>query len=147
MSLIKEFKEFIMKGNVIDLAIAVIIGGAFGKIVTSLVSDILMPPIGLILGKVDFKDLKFVIQSGKDSVMNGTQLITPAVSEVSLNYGAFLQNVFDFILIGLCIFLVLKAYQNFVKKKEETPAPPPSPTNEEKLLSEIRDILKEKKQN
>jgi large conductance mechanosensitive channel len=145
MSLIKEFKEFIMKGNVIDLAVAVIIGGAFGKVITSLVSDILMPPIGLLLGKVDFKELKVVIQSGKDAVMNGTQVITPAVSEVSLNYGAFAQNVFDFVIIGFCIFLVLKAYQKVVKQKEEAPAAPPEPTNEEKLLSEIRDILKEKK--
>ncbi len=145
MSLIKEFKEFIMKGNVIDLAIAVIIGGAFGKVVTSLVNDILMPPIGLLLGKVDFKELKVVIQSGKEAVMNGTQVISPAVSEVSLNYGAFVQNVFDFILIGFCIFLVLKAYQKVVKQKKEAPIPPPGPTNEEKLLSEIRDILKEKK--
>lgn len=145
MSLIKEFKEFIMKGNVIDLAVAVIIGGAFGKVVTSLVNDILMPPIGLILGKVDFKELKVVIQSGKEAVMNGTQVITPAISEVSLNYGAFIQNLFDFVLIGLCIFIVLKAYQKVIKKKEETPAPPPEPTNEEKLLTEIRDILKDRK--
>ena len=145
MSLIKEFKEFIMKGNVIDLAVAVIIGGAFGKVITSLVNDILMPPIGLLLGKVDFKELKVVIQSGKETVMNGTQVITPAVSEVSLNYGAFVQNVFDFVIIGFCIFIALKAYQKVVKQKEEAPAPPPGPSNEEKLLSEIRDILKEKK--
>lgn len=145
MSLIKEFKEFIMKGNVLDLAVAVIIGGAFGKIVTSLVNDIIMPPIGLLLGKVDFKDLKVVIQGGKDAVMNGTQVVTPAVQEVSLNYGMFLQNTFDFILIGFCIFLVLKAYQKVAKKKEEQPAASPEPSNEEKLLAEIRDILKEKK--
>ncbi len=145
MSLIKEFREFIMKGNVLDLAIAVIIGGAFGKIVTSLVSDIIMPPIGLILGKVDFKQLKLVIQSGKEAVLNGTQVVTPAVAEVSLNYGAFLQNIIDFVLIGFCIFMVLKAYQKVVKKKQEEPVPAPGPTNEELLLSEIRDILKDKK--
>lgn len=144
MSLIKEFKEFIMKGNVLDLAVAVIIGGAFGKIVTSLVNDILMPPIGILLGKVDFKQLKIIIQSGKDAVMNGTQVVSPAVSEVSLNYGAFLQNTIDFILIGFCIFTVLKAYQKVTKKKEETPAAPPEPSNEEKLLTEIRDLLKDK---
>ena len=142
MSLIKEFREFIMKGNVLDLAIAVIIGGAFGKIVTSLVNDILMPPIGLLLGKVDFKQLKIVIQSGKDAIMNGTQVVSPAVSEVSLNYGAFVQNTIDFILIGFCIFIVLKAYQKVTKKKEETPAAPPEPSNEEILLAEIRDLLK-----
>ena len=145
MSFIKEFREFIMKGNVLDLAIAVIIGGAFGKIVTSLVNDIIMPPIGLILGNVDFKQLKIVLQSGKDAVMNGTQVVSPAVAEVSLNYGAFLQNVIDFVLIGFCIFVVLKAYQKVVKKKEEEPAPVPGPTKEEVLLTEIRDILKDKK--
>jgi large conductance mechanosensitive channel len=142
MSLIKEFKEFIMKGNVLDLAIAVIIGGAFGKIVTSLVNDIIMPPIGLLLGRVDFKQLKLVIQSGKEAIMNGTQIVSPAVAEVSLNYGAFIQSTIDFVLIGFCIFMVLKAYQKVSKKKEEAPAPPPEPTNEEILLTEIRDILK-----
>jgi large conductance mechanosensitive channel len=143
MSLLKEFKEFIMKGNVLDLAVAVIIGGAFGKIITSLVNDIIMPPIGLILGKVDFKELKLVIQSGREAVMQGTTVVTPAVNEVAISYGMFIQNTFDFILIGLCIFLVLKAYNNIVKKKEEAPAPP-APTAEEKLLAEIRDILKSK---
>ncbi|MCX6158067.1 MAG: large-conductance mechanosensitive channel protein MscL [Ignavibacteriae bacterium] len=146
MSLIKEFREFIMKGNVLDLAVAVIIGGAFGKIVTSLVNDILMPPIGILLGRVDFKQLKFVIQSSKEAVMNGTQVVSPAVTEVSLNYGAFLQNTIDFILIGFCIFIVLKAYQKVTRKKEETPAPPSEPSNEEKLLTEIRDLLKDKNQ-
>ena len=145
MSLIKEFREFIMKGNVLDLAIAVIIGGAFGKVITSLVNDIIMPPIGLLLGKVDFKQLKFVIQGGKEAVLNGTQVVTPAITEVSLNYGAFVQNIIDFVLIGFCIFIVLKAYQKVIKKKEEAPAPAPVPTNEEVLLTEIRDILKDKK--
>lgn len=133
-----------MKGNVLDLAIAVIIGGAFGKIVTSLVSDLIMPPIGLLLGKVDFKQLKLVIQSGKEAVLSGTQVVSPAVAEVSLNYGAFIQNVIDFVLIGFCIFIVLKAYQKVSKKPDEKPAPPPEPSNEEKLLTEIRDILKTK---
>lgn len=142
MSIIKEFKEFIMKGNIIDLAVAVIIGGAFGKVITSFVNDILMPPIGLLLGKVDFKELKVVLQGGKEAVVNGTQIVTPAVAEVSLNYGAFVQNIFDFLIIGFCIFLALKAYQKTSKQKEEAPAPPPEPTNEEKLLTEIRDILK-----
>jgi len=134
-----------MKGNVLDLAIAVIIGGAFGKVVTSLVNDLIMPPIGFILGRVDFKQLKIVLQNGKEAVMNGTQVVTPAIGEVSLNYGAFLQNVIDFVLIGFCIFMVLKAYQRVVKKKQEEPAPVPGPTNEEIILTEIRDILKDKK--
>ena len=143
MGLFKEFKAFIMKGNVLDLAVAVIIGAAFGKVVTSLVNDIIMPPLGLILGKVDFKELKIVIQGGKEAVMNGAQVVTPAVSEVALNYGMFLQNIFDFVLIGFCIFLVLKAYQRVVPSKEEAPKVP-EPSNEEKLLAEIRDILKSK---
>jgi large conductance mechanosensitive channel len=133
MGIIKEFKEFAMKGSVIDLATAVIIGGAFGKIVTSIVSDILMPPIGLLLGNVDFKDLKWVI---RDAV--GTN---PAVS---LNYGMFIQNVIDFIIIAFCIFLVVKIYQKAMRKKEEKPAPPAEPSNQEKLLTEIRDLLKNK---
>ena len=141
MSLIKEFKEFIMKGNVIDLAVAVIIGGAFGKVITSLVNDIIMPPIGLLLGNVDFKQLKLVMQHGRDAVVNGA----PAVAEVSLNYGAFLQNVIDFLIIGFCIFIALKAYQKIQRKKVEEPAPPPAPTNEEVLLGEIRDLLKTQK--
>lgn len=145
MSLIKEFREFIMKGNVLDLAIAVIIGGAFGKVITSLVNDIIMPPIGLLLGNVDFKQLKLVMQGGKEAVLNGTQVVTPAIAEVSINYGAFVQNIIDFVIIGFCIFMVLKAYQNISKKKEDAPAPAPVPTNEEVLLTEIRDILKDKK--
>lgn len=144
MSLLKEFREFIMKGNVLDLAIAVIIGGAFGKIVTSLVNDIIMPPIGLLLGKVDFKQLKFVLQGGKEAIMNGTQIMSPAVSEVSLNYGSFIQSTIDFILIGFCIFIALKAFQKVIQKKDEIPAAPPKPTNEELLLTEIRDLLKSK---
>lgn len=143
MGLLKEFKEFIMKGNVLDLAVAVIIGGAFGTVITSLVNDVIMPPIGLLLGSVDFKELKIVLQGGKEAVMNGAQIITPAVAEVSINYGMFVQTVFNFVIIGFCIFMVLKAYQKVVRKKEEAPAPP-EPTNEEKLLAEIRDILKNK---
>jgi len=143
MGFIKEFKAFIMKGNVLDLAIAVIIGTGFGKIVSSFVNDIIMPPIGIILGKVDFKNLKFVLQSGKEAVMNGTAVVTPAISEVSINYGMFIQTTFDFVLIAFCIFLVLKAYRKVIVKKAEEPALP-APTNEEKLLTEIRDLLKNK---
>lgn len=144
MGFIKEFKEFAMKGNVLDLAIAVIIGSAFGKIVSSIVSDIIMPPIGLLLGKVDFKELKIVLQKGSEAISDGAKVITPAVQEVSINYGIFAQTIFDFILIALSIFIVLKAYQKFQKKKEEAPKHPPEPSNEEKLLTEIRDILKNK---
>ncbi len=142
MGLLKEFKEFAMKGNVLDLAIAVIIGGAFGKIVSSMVNDILMPPLGLILGKVDFKQLKIVIQKGSEAVMEGSKIITPAVQEVSLNYGAFLQTVIDFTIIAFFIFMVIKGFGKMQKKKEEIPPPPAEPAPEVKLLTEIRDLLK-----
>ncbi len=131
MGFIKEFKDFAMKGNVIDLATAVIIGGAFGKIISSMVSDILMPPIGLLLGNVDFKDLKFIMREAAGSA--------PAVT---LNYGMFIQNVIDFIIIAFCIFIVVKGYQRASRKKEEAPKAAPEPSNEEKLLTEIRDLLK-----
>lgn len=131
MGILKDFKDFAMKGNVIDLATAVIIGGAFGKIITSLVNDILMPPLGLLLGNVDFKDLKLVL---KDAVGD-----LPAVT---WNYGMFIQNIIDFLIIAFCIFLIVKAYQKASRKKEEAPAPPAGPSNEEKLLTEIRDLLK-----
>lgn len=125
-----------MKGNVIDLATAVIIGGAFGKIVSSLVNDILMPPIGVLLGNVNFRDLKFVIQEAAGDK-----------AAVTLNYGLFMQSVIDFVIIAFSIFMVIKAYKRMERKKEEAPAPaaPPAPSNEEKLLTEIRDLLKERK--
>ncbi|MBN1820860.1 MAG: large-conductance mechanosensitive channel protein MscL [Prolixibacteraceae bacterium] len=133
MGMLKEFKGFIMKGNVLDLAVAVIIGAAFGKIITSFVNDILMPPIGLLLGNVDFSDLSVVL---KEAVGE-----TPAVT---LKYGVFINTVIDFLIIGFAIFLVLKAYNKTQKKKEEAPKAPPAPSKEEVLLTEIRDILKEK---
>lgn len=128
--MLKEFKEFAFKGNVIDLAVGVIIGGAFGKIVTSLVSDLLMPAIGLLLGKVNFTDLKYVI--------------TPAsgdIAEVAIRYGAFLQSIVDFLIIAASIFLFVKV---FTRKKKEIEAAPPAPSNEAVLLEEIRDLLKSK---
>lgn len=134
MGFIKEFKEFAMRGNVVDLAVAVIIGGAFGKIVTSFVNDILMPPIGLLLGNVDFKDLKLIMQAA-----------TETTAAVTWNYGSFIQNIIDFIIIAFSIFLMIKAMTRVQRKKAEEPAPepaPPEPTNEEKLLTEIRDLLK-----
>lgn len=144
MSFVKDFKAFVMRGNVVDLAVAVIIGGAFGKIVTSFVNDILMPPIGLLLGGMDFKNLKLLMKPAKEAVMQGDQVITPAVAEVTWNYGMFIQNVIDFLIIAFAIFLMIRALTKLQKKQEEPPAPPapPEPTNEEKLLTEIRDLLK-----
>ncbi|TAH27705.1 MAG: large-conductance mechanosensitive channel protein MscL [Cytophagales bacterium] len=145
MGLIKEFKEFAMKGNVVDLAVGVIIGGAFGKIVTSMVNDIIMPPIGILLGSVDFKELKIVVQQAKETeIMKGVELVKVKVPEVTVNYGLFIQNIFEFIIIAFCVFMVIKAMNQLSKKQvEDTPPPaPPEPSNEEKLLSEIRDLLK-----
>src|ERR1700745_3507448 len=133
MAIIKEFKEFAMRGNVIDLAVGVIIGAAFGKIVTSIVNDIIMPPLGYITGGIDFKDLKFFIKHGDPA---------KKIADVTINYGNFINIVLEFIIIAFCIFMIVKAI-NSLKKKEEAPAPAadPVPTKEEVLLTEIRDLL------
>jgi large conductance mechanosensitive channel len=135
MSIISEFKQFAVKGNVIDLAVGVIIGAAFGRIVTSLVNDIVMPPIGLATGGIDFKDLKFVLS---EPVMQGGKVIAEGAS---INYGNFIQTLVDFLIIALCIFSVVKAI-NTMKRKEEAAPATPTPTKEELLLTEIRDLLK-----
>lgn len=129
--MLKEFKSFIMKGNILDLAVAVIIGAAFKSIVTSFVKDIIMPPIGMALGGVDFRDLKYTLQEA-----------TEGIDAVTINYGLFTQTVIDFIIIAFVIFMVIKGYNTMQKKKEEAPAAPPAPSNEEVLLGEIRDLLK-----
>ena len=137
--MLKEFKDFAMKGNVLDMAIGVIIGGAFGKIVSSLVSDVLMPPLGLLLGKVDFSSL-FLNLSGTPQP---SLIAAKAAGAPTLNYGVFLQATFDFIIIAFVIFMLVKQVNRF--KREAPPAPPapqPGPTNEEKLLMEIRDALR-----
>ena len=125
MGFIKEFKEFAMKGNVMDMAVGVIIGGAFGKIVSSLVDDVLMPLIGMLTGGVDFTKL------------------TAKVGDATVNYGTFIQNIVDFLIIAFCIFLMIKGMNKLKPKKEEEPAAPAGPTQEE-LLTEIRDLLKKK---
>ena len=141
MGFISDFKAFLMKGEIINLATAVIIGGAFGKIVTSFTNDVVMPPIGLLLGKADFKNLKVVLQDGIPAVMENEVEKVPAVAEVAINYGAFTQTILDFVIIGFCIFMVLKAYEKSKKKEEIAPAAPAGPTQEE-LLIQIRDLLK-----
>lgn len=130
MSFIKEFREFAMRGNVVDMAVGVIIGGAFGKIVSSLVADVFMPVLGMFTGGVDFKDLKFVLEPANGDI--------PAVT---LNYGVFIQNVFDFLIIAFAIFMMIKAL-NKLKKPEVVEEAPAEPSTEEKLLTEIRDLLK-----
>ncbi|MBQ3208410.1 MAG: large-conductance mechanosensitive channel protein MscL [Alistipes sp.] len=142
MGFLKEFKAFALKGNVMDMAVGVIIGGAFGKIVTSLVNDIIMPPIGILVGGVDFSNLKLVI---KKAVIEGGAEIAPAVT---WNYGAFIQQVVDFAILAFCVFMMVKVMNRLLKKEEAKPAPapaPPAPSKEEVLLTEIRDLLKEKK--
>lgn len=145
MGFLNDFKAFAMKGNVVDMAVGVIIGGAFGKIVTSVVSDIIMPVVGLLVGGVNTSDLKLVL---KEAVMEGEEVVQEAVT---WNYGAFVQNVIDFLIIAFSVFLMVKAINKMSemsKKKEEeapaAPAPAPEPSAEEKLLTEIRDLLKNK---
>lgn len=135
MGFLKEFKEFAMRGSVIDLAVGVVIGGAFGKIVTSLVDDIIMPPIGYLTGGVDFSTLKYVISAADEA--SGT-------AEVSLNYGNFINVVIQFLIIAFCIFLVIKGLNALKRKEEVAPAKAPVKSNEEILLAEIRDLLKNK---
>lgn len=139
MKIINEFKEFAMKGNVIDLAIGVIIGGAFGKIVTSLVNDILMPPLGVLLGNMKFTAMKIVLI---DAVKDGEKIIK---EPVTLNYGNFIQVSIDFLLVASAIFLAIKAINKFKRKEEAAPAAPaptPEPSEDIKLLTEIRDLLR-----
>ena len=138
MKIIQEFKEFAIKGNVVDMAVGIIIGGAFGKIVTSLVNDVIMPPIGMIIGGVNFNGLRLVLKS---ATVDAAGVASP---EVAINYGAFIQVLFDFIIIAFCIFMMIKGLNSLKKKKEEAPAAPPAPTKEEVLLTEIRDLLKNK---
>ena len=127
----KEFKAFAMRGNVVDMAVGIIIGGAFGKIVSSLVGDVVMPVLGILTGGVDFKDLNIVLQQAVGE--------TPAVT---LNYGAFIQNVFDFIIVAFAIFMMIKALNKLKREKPAEEEAPAEPSSEEKLLTEIRDLLK-----
>jgi large conductance mechanosensitive channel len=129
MSMVSEFKTFVQRGNVIDMAIGIIMGGAFGKIVSSFVGDVLMPPIGLALGGIDFKSLK--------ATVGGT-----AEAPVTINYGLFAQSVVDFLIVAFCVFLVVKAVNSM--QKPEPPAAPVEPPAEEKLLAEIRDLLRQR---
>ncbi len=138
MALGKELKEFLMRGNVVDMAVGIIIGAAFGKIVTSFVNDILMPPISMLLGNTDFTNMKIVL---KQAAIDAAGAEIPAIT---WNYGNFIQTVVDFLIVGVSIFFVIKAMNSLKRKKEEAPAPAPEPTKEEMLLTEIRDLLKNK---
>ena len=136
MGLVKEFKNFAMRGNVVDMAVGIIIGGAFGKIVSSIVSDIIMPPIGLLLGGMNFSDLSIVLKAATvDSAGN-------AVAAVTMNYGKFIQTTIDFLIIAFAIFLMIRVMNRLRTREDEKPAAPPPTPREEVLLTEIRDILK-----
>jgi large conductance mechanosensitive channel len=133
MSMMSEFKSFAMRGNVVDMAVGIVMGGAFGKIVSSFVADVLMPPIGIILGGVDFSDLAVTLQDA-----------TADAAAVTLGYGTFIQTIVDFLIIAFAIFMVIKAMNSVKKKEEEAPPAPPKPSKEEELLTEIRDALQSK---
>ncbi len=143
MGFFKEFKQFAMRGNVVDLAVGVVIGGAFGKIVSSVVADVIMPPIGMLVGGVNFTDLVINLKAA------GIDALGNEIPAVTLNIGSFLQTVFDFIIIAFAVFLFVKGINRLsykAKQEEEAkPTPPPAPSNEEVLLTEIRDLLKEKR--
>lgn len=137
---INEFKAFAVKGNAVDMAVGVIIGGAFGKIVSSIVNDLIMPPIGWLIGGVNFSDLKITLPAEK--ITDGIEM-----QAATINYGSFIQNLIDFVIIAFCVFLLVKGINKLANKKQEKPAPTPAPepSAEEKLLAEIRDLMKEKK--
>lgn len=135
MGILKEFKEFAMRGSVVDLAVGVIIGGAFGKIVTSLVDDIIMPPIGYLTGGVDFSEIKYVLKVADEVAKK---------PEVAINFGNFINVVIQFLIVAFCIFMVIKALNSMKRKEEKAPEVAPAPTKEETLLTEIRDLLKNK---
>ena len=138
MGMIKEFKEFAVKGNVVDMAVGIIIGGAFGTIVKSLVSDVIMPPIGKLMGGVDFSNLFVVLGEGSfDSLDKAKE-----AGAATINYGVFINNVISFLIVAFAVFLLVKSINSLKRKEEEKPAAPPKPSAEETLLTEIRDLLK-----
>jgi len=138
MGMLKEFKEFAMRGNVVDMAVGIIIGAAFGKIVSSLVNDVIMPPIGKLMGNVDFSDLFINLSGGEYTSLAAAK----AAGAATLNYGVFLNTVLDFIIVAFAIFMMIKVMNAAKRKAEEAPAAPPPPPPQEVLLAEIRDLLK-----
>ncbi|MEM1294188.1 MAG: large-conductance mechanosensitive channel protein MscL [Verrucomicrobiota bacterium] len=144
MAMLKEFRDFILKGNMLDMAVGIIIGAAFGTVIKSLVSNVIMPPIGLILGGIDFSELSIKLQDAKPAGEDGTA----AVEAVAINYGTFINDVISLVIIGFCIFMMVKFYNEakskFEKKEEPEPEKDPEPSKEEVLLTEIRDLLAKK---
>ena len=147
MGMIQEFKAFVQRGNVVDLAVGVIMGAAFGKIVNSIVADVLMPPIGFLIGGIKFTDLKVPLPAVKVKVPDPTktgEFVEKTLDAATINYGNFLQTTFDFLIIACCVFMLVKAMNSMKKKEDAAPTAPPEPTVTEKLLTEIRDALKAK---
>jgi len=140
--MLKEFKEFAMKGNVVDMAVGIIIGAAFGTIVKSLVDDVLMPPLGILLGDVDFANLFVVLKEGSTLGPYATVALAAEAGAVTLNWGVLINNIISFIIVAIAVFFVIRGINNMRKEEESAPETPPEPSNEEKLLTEIRDLLK-----
>lgn len=140
--MLKEFKEFAMRGNVVDMAVGIIIGAAFGTIVQSLVKDVIMPPVGLALGNVDFSNLFSVLKEGVPPGPYAALVEAQEAGAVTINYGAFTNTIITFLIVAFAVFLLIKSINNMKKKEEEAPAAPPEPSKEETLLTEIRDLLK-----
>lgn len=143
--MLKDFKEFIQRGNVLELAVGFIMGTYFGAIVKSLVNDIIMPPLGMAIGGTDFSKFKIVLKDAVPAVVNGDQVVTPAVPAVSINYGTFINVTLTFLIVAFAAFILIRIYNNYLKKKEAAPTPAPvQPTKEVELLTEIRDALQNK---
>ncbi len=143
MGMLKEFKEFAMKGNLVDIAVAFVMGAAFGKIVTSFVDGVIMPLVGMLTGGIDFAQKKVVLKAAVDAVKDaGGKVVTPAVAEVAVKYGAFLTTILDFIIVAFVVFMIIKAINSSKKKVEEAPPAPPTPSSTDQLLMEIRDSLR-----
>ena len=142
--MLKEFKEFAVKGNMLDMAVGIIIGAAFGAIVSSLVADVIMPPLGLLLGGVDFSNMFAVLKEGAVAGPYASLADAREAGAVTVNYGVFINSVISFLIVGFSVFFLVRGFNRLKKKEEEKPSAPPAPSNEEQLLSEIRDILKER---
>ncbi len=141
--MLKEFREFVQRGNVLELAVGFIIATSFGQIVKSLVDDIIMPPIGLAIGGVNFSRLRVVLKEAQPAVMSDDQIITPEVAEVAIRYGNFINIVLTFLIVAFVVFLLVRSYNKYLKRREQEAAPPPpNPTEEVQLLKEIRDLLR-----
>jgi large conductance mechanosensitive channel len=142
--MLKEFKEFAMRGNVVDMAVGIIIGAAFGTIVQSLVNDVIMPPIGLALGNVDFSNLFVILKQGTPAGPYAALTDAADAGAVTINYGAFINTVISFLIIAIAVYILVRGINSMKRKEEAAPEAPPEPSNEEKILTEIRDILKSK---